>query len=72
MIVVFQNRDGFVNIDAISEITVDKGKILAHYSGNVTILGVYDSDIKAEQCVRDIVDSMRKGKTVHELPKQYN
>ena len=72
MIVVSQNRDGFVNIDTINEITVDDGKIIARYGSNMSILGEYDSDTRAEQCVRDIVDRMRQGKTVYELPKSKN
>ena len=72
MIVVNQNRDGFVNIDTVNEITVDDGKVIAHYGNNCTILGEYDSNIRAEQCVKDIIDRMRQGKTVYELPKSRN
>ncbi len=72
MIVVNQNRDGFVNIDTINEITVEDKRIIARYGSNITILGEYDSTLRAEQCVKDIVDRMRQGKPVYDLPKAKN
>ena len=72
MIIVNQNRDGFVNIDTINELTVDDHKLIARYGSNVTVLGEYDSDLRCEQIIRSIVDSLRKGNPVCELPKSKN
>lgn len=72
MIIVNQSRDGFVNIDTINELTVEDCKVIARYGNNVTILGEYDSNIRCEQIIRSIVDSLRKGNSVCELPKLRN
>lgn len=72
MIIVYQNREGFVNIDTINEVTVENNRIIARYGNNTSILGEYNSNIKAEQLVRDMVNAMRQGKAVFELPQTRN
>ncbi len=72
MIVVNQNRNGFVNIDNVNEILANNATVVAKCGNEVSILGEYASELRAEQAIRSIIDNLRKGIVVFEMPKSFN